>query len=257
MDNRRLNPERVVSVVGFCFLLVASITSLLLDGDRNSILEKLADTSILIPCVHFFCVAWCFIMLIKPSDVSFICILTIESVLTILTNYDQLGIFFFYSSIILILSKGFLNKSGKTGRLVVALSIVHVLALLGTYPHGWTKTVIAISSSAFSCVFYLWIYFILKAKLSCFIPNNVANNDVLNGKQPGSRIKLSDYSLTERQITFVLENVHNNLSYKDISDKYNVSVSLVKKVFSEVYKVFNVSKLEELRILLLQYQIEK
>ena len=97
----------------------------------------------------------------------------------------------------------------------------------------------------------------MKAKLSCFIPNNVANNDVLNGKQPGSRIKLSDYSLTERQITFVLENVHNNLSYKDISDKYNVSVSLVKKVFSEVYKVFNVSKLEELRILLLQYQIEK
>lgn len=257
MEKRRLNPERVVSVVGFCFLLTAAIISLILDGDRDSILEKVADTSILIPCVHFFCVTWCFVMLFKPSDISFICIVTIESVLTILTNYEQLGIFFFYSSLMLILSKGFTTKRRNNWGLVIFLSVLHVLALIGTYPHGWTKTILAFASSAFSFVFYLWVYYILKAKLSCFIPTNVTNNEVITNKQPGSKIKLSDYNLNERQATFVIENLHNNLSYKDISDKYNVSISLVKKVFSEVYKIFNVSKLEELRILLLQYQIEE
>lgn len=256
MEKRRLNPERVVSVVGFCFLLIAAIISLILDGDRNSILEKVADTSILIPCVHFFCVAWCFIMLFKPSDVSFIGIVTIESVLTILTNYDQLGIFFFYSSIMLIMCKGFTSRRGTPKLLIGILTFLHILALLGTYPHGWAKTVIAFSSSVFSCVFYIWVYYILKAKLSCFIPRNVSNNDVIIKKQPGSVINLEEYGLNERQKTFVIENLHNNLSYKDISEKYNVSVSLVKKVFSEVYKIFNVSKLEELRILLLQYQIK-
>lgn len=257
MEKHRLNPERVVSVVGFCFLLTAAIISLILDGDRNSILEKVADTSILIPCVHFFCVAWCFIMLFKPSDVSFISIVTIESVLTILTNYEQLGIFFFYSSLMLILCKGFTSKRGTPKVLISVLALLHIFALLGTYTHGWTKTIIAISSSLFSFVFYIWVYYILKAKLSCFIPSNVTQNNVLNNKQPGSKIKLSDYNLNERQCTFVIENLHNNLSYKDISEKYFVSVSLVKKVFSEVYKIFNVSKLEELRILLLQYQIEE
>mgnify|MGYP003328988784 CR=1 FL=1 len=39
----------------------------------------------------------------------------------------------------------------------------------------------------------------------------------------GDVIKLSDYNLNERQCTFVIENLHNNLSYKDISEKYNVS----------------------------------
>jgi len=257
MEKRRINPERVVSVVGFCFLLIAAIISLILDGDRESILEKVCDTSILIPCVHFFCVAWCLIMVFKPSDFSFICIVTIESVLTILTKYEQLGIFFFYTSLILIMSKDITGKNKTSWPLVIFLSTIHLISIVCIYPHGWDRVIISFCSSVFSFVFYLWVYYILKAKLSCFMPTNVTNNEVIINVQKGSVIKLTDYGLNNRQATWVLDNLHNNLSYKEISDKYNVSISLVKKVFSEVYKIFNVSKLEELRILLLQYQVEK
>ena len=79
----------------------------------------------------------------------------------------------------------------------------------------------------------------------------------MHNQKPGTAISLSDFKLSERQINFVLANLHRNLSYKEISEEYFVSVSTVKKEFAEVYKVFNVSKLEELRILLLQYQIEE
>ena len=111
-------------------------------------------------------------------------------------------------------------------------------------------------SSVFFFVFGCWIYSLLKAQFSCFMPKNVTENKVLSNLKPGQVLNLSDYNLTERQQTFVFENIHNSLSYKQLSEKYYVSISTVKKEFAEVYKIFCVDKLEELRILLLQYQIE-
>ncbi len=97
----------------------------------------------------------------------------------------------------------------------------------------------------------------LKAKLSCLFPQNVGENNTIIGKPAGSTISLSDYNLNDRQCTFVIENIHNKLSYKEISEKYFVSISTVKKIFAEVFKIFNVSNIEELRILLLQYQVKE
>lgn len=55
MSKNSINSERVVSAVGFLFLVVSSIASLLLNGDKDSIIEKFADTSVVIPCVHITC----------------------------------------------------------------------------------------------------------------------------------------------------------------------------------------------------------
>ena len=116
---------------------------------------------------------------------------------------------------------------------------------------------INLSYSIFCFAFYMWIYITLKAKLSCLFPQNVRENNTIIGKPAGSTISLTDYNLNERQRTFVIENIHNKLSYKEISEKYFVSVSTVKKIFAEVFKIFNVSNIEELRILLLQYQVKE
>ena len=45
MNRNRISSERVVAVVGLVFLLIAAITSVLYNGDSNSIIEKsnLAD----------------------------------------------------------------------------------------------------------------------------------------------------------------------------------------------------------------------
>ena len=253
-DNKIIN-ERVVSAIRFCFLVIATITSFLNDGDPNSILELICPSKIIIFVTHFLCSCYAFFLIFKPSDIGYVIIMMVESVLTMLTSYEQLGIFFFYASLILIICKDLAGK--KMGNIIPALIVIHVLSLIGTFTHGLKVTFLSIASSAYSFIFYLWIYKYLKAKLSCFWPKTVTQNEVLKDVKIGSILKLSDYELNERQITFVLENLYNNLSYKDLSSKYNVSVSTVKRTFTDICKVFKVNNLEELRFLLLQYQIIK
>ena len=255
MNRNRLNSERVVAVVGFVFLLIATILSIILNGDPDSIIEKIAPTAIVIPIIHSICLLLTIICIIKPSTQIMIVIFLIESELTILTDYEELGIFFFYAALILILCKDILSKKSK--RPVLIVFTMHVITLLLTYTHGLNNTFISIGYSFFCFAFYLWIYSNMKAKFSCLFPQNVRENNTIIGKPAGTVISLSDYNLNDRQITFVIENIHNKLSYKEISEKYFVSISTVKKIFAEVFKIFEVSNIEELRILLLQYQIKE
>ena len=112
-DNKIIN-ERVVSAIGFCFLVIATITSFLNDGDPNSILELICPSKIIIFVTHFLCSCYAFFLIFKPSDIGYVIIMMVESVLTMLTSYEQLGTFFFYASLILIICKDLAgNKMGK------------------------------------------------------------------------------------------------------------------------------------------------
>ncbi len=255
MNKNRNCSERVVAVVGLIFLLVAGIASVILDGDPESVIEKIAPTNIVIPVVHFLCVAIAIVFIFSKNLYLMISIFVIESQLTILTHYEQLGIFFFYAALILILCKDLYVKIPR--KRIIIMFIVHLITLVLSYPHGIQHMLINISYSAFCFAFYFWVYYTLKAKLSCLFPQNVRDNNTIIGKPAGSTIRLSEYGLNERQCTFVIENIHNKLSYKEISEKYFVSISTVKKIFAEVFKIFNVSNIEELRILLLQYQVKE
>jgi len=254
MNRNRISSERVVAVVGLVFLIVAAIVSLMLNGAPGSIIEKVAPTSIVIPTVHFICVGLALVFLITKNLYVMISIFAIESELTILTNYEELGIFFFYAALILILCKDLIKE--KPHKKIFWMFLVHLITLVLTYPHGFVYTIIDISYSVFCFAFYMWIYYSLKSKLSCLFPKNVRDNEAIKGKPAGSVIKLSDYNLNDRQKTFLLEHLRNKLSYKDLSEKYFVSLSTVKKIFADTFKIFNVSNIEELRLLLLQYQVE-
>ena len=255
MKKNRINSERVVAVIGLVFLIVAAIVSLMLNGAPKSIIEKIAPTKVVIPVVHFICVGLALVFLITQNIYVMISIFALESELTILTNYEELGIFFFYAALILILCKDLIKD--KPRKKIIWMFLVHLVTLVLTYTNGLVYMLVDISYSLFCFAFYMWIYYTLKAKLSCLFPQNVRENNTIIGKPAGSTISLSDYNLNERQRTFVIENIHNKLSYKEISEKYFVSISTVKKIFAEVFKIFNVSNIEELRILLLQYQVKE
>ena len=255
MSRNRISSERVVAVVGLVFLLVAAFVSLMFNGAPKSIINKIAPTSIVIPVVHFICVGLAIVLLITQKTYLMIAIFLIESELTILTNYEELGIFFFYAALILILCKDLIKD--KPRKKIIWMFVVHLLTLILTITNGIRYMLVDISYSIFCFAFYIWIYYTLKAKLSCLFPQNVRDNNTLKGKPAGSKISLSDYNLNERQRTFLLEHLHNKLSYKDLSEKYFVSLSTVKKIFADTFKIFNVSNIEELRLLLLQYQVEE
>ena len=256
MNINKINTERVVSIVGCMFLLCAGICSLFIGGHPKSIIEYFAPTAVVIPTVHFICCLASFITIFKSNYYYLTFILIIESNLTILTEYETLGIFFFYAALSLIIIKDIWEQKRKV--LIIVLKVIHFLSLIGSYPFGILQTIISIASSIFIFVFYLWIITLLRAQFSCYLPKNITDNQnkVLQNAKRGSIISLDDFGLTDRQKKFLIANLHNK-SYKEISYEFYVSVSLVKKEFSDIFKIFQVNNLNELRILLRQYQIEE
>ncbi|MCR4579893.1 MAG: hypothetical protein K5681_06055 [Treponema sp.] len=254
MKENSVKSERVVSIVGFVFLITAAVAGFTFNGDKTSFLEYIAPTKYIIPYTHVICAVLAFISIIFPSLFIMVAIFMIESVLTVMTHYDMLGIFFFYAAVILLLVKDIFTKDHK--HVIIVLFIIHYLSLLGTLSRGFVYAMVSYAYSIFCMVFYLWIYSILKRKFSCYIPSNITDNSKIPGIRKGDVLKLSDFELTETQIQFVLANIHENLSFKDISEKYFVSVSVVKHEFVKIYKIFSVDNLFELRLLLLQYQVK-
>lgn len=252
MKKKWLTIERVVSIVAFVFLSVSFACSLVLNGDPQSIIPR---TDIVIPVVHALCAVASLVAFFIPLFSIQFLIMQIESILTILTNYEQLGVFLFYGSIFLLICKDYTSKYTRP-KICVAFSL-HVLAIAGYVTHGVPYLFLTIFTSAFYMAFFIWIYYVLKIKFSCFIPAKISSSSVLANKIPGSEISLSEYGLTERQINFVMDYLNESASYKTLSEKYFVSISTVKKDFSQIFQIFNVTKLEDLYILLLKYQIKK
>lgn len=250
MKTRWITTERVVAITASVFLTVALIVSILLNGDPECVIPH---TEIIIPCVHAVCVLLAITCIFWPNFYLQFLILQIESVLTIITALPFLGVFLFYGSVFLYMCQQYTIK-----RIIHNLSIylgIHITAILLTYPHGWLGTILTLFCSIFYASFFVWIYVILKTKFSCFSPTKVAYHSTISNKIPGTTIKLKDFKLNERQRTFIVENLHNQLSYKALSEKYNVSISTVKKEFSYIFDVFGVTKQEELHLLLLQFNV--
>lgn len=252
--------ERVIAAAGSVFVFVSFLASVLLDGDPESILELIPlrfndhpFTSILLPVVHGITFLFGISCLIKPGMKRLYVVLLIESGITIITGYEQLGIFFFYASLILIIIDGQFSK--KSFRTVRFLIVYHIVSIFLMYTHGWPKTFVALFTSVFYGTFFTCIYKYLKSEF-CIIPANVSDNDLFRITK-GNNLSLSAKGLSERQINLVYDYLNENLSYKDLSEKYFISISTVKKEFTSIFHVFKVDNINELKMLLLQFQISK
>ena len=80
---------------------------------------------------------------------------------------------------------------------------------------------------------------------------------VLSNVRKGDVISLTEYGLTGRQISLVIDYIYKQSSYKELSQQYGIGISTVKREFTIVFKIFGVSKIDELKMLLLQYQIKE
>ena len=250
MKNIRINPERVCAIFSSMFLLVAFLASL----ELNLKVETFIPSQSFVTVTHAVSLILAIFVIFKQSLFIEVLIMLVESVLTIMTGYMHLGIFLFYGIIILMFVKGKFRRRALWE--ILPLVIIHLAALFSCFIRSWIFVIMGLASSLFYAAFLYWIYDILKAKLSCFLPSSTKNNSVIK-ENPGEALHLSDYNLSDRQMNFVLDNLHENCSYKELSEKYFVSLSTVKKDFSELFRIFDVGKLEELHLLLLQYQVTR
>lgn len=246
----RFNPGRVFAIFSAVFLFVAFITSLHFDLR----VETFIPSQKVVIVTHGISFLLSLIVIFKPVLFIQVFVLMCESILTIMTGYQTLGVFLFYAIVILMLVNG--KFRFRPVLEMLPLVSLHIISLLLTYKQGFFFVLMGFSNSLFYAAFFYWIFDILRAKLSCFLPAETKNNSIIKEKH-GEQLHLSDYNLSDRQMNFILDNIHKNSSYKELSETYFVSISTVKKEFTEVYKIFNVKKLEDLRLLLLQYQVSK
>lgn len=253
---KRILFQKVIVITSLLMLLVIESFTIykyfFLNIPSNSLIPQ--GKSVL-PIVHFVCIILSIYLLFKDNLKIQVLVLQIESIISLLTNFEIFGIFLFHSSVFFLYINYF--NSSKLNKYAVYLFIFHFIMVLHTHSRGIDLMIVYFFISLF--MYFVFYYFteLLKEKYSCFVPKAIKTNSNISDLKPGSVLKLSSLNLTQRQIDFIYDFVINNMSHKQLSEKYYVSISTVKKEFSDLYKVFGVTKLEEFHILLLQYIIEK
>lgn len=254
MKRNKLSIYKQLVIFGLIYILLDFFLTIhmMLQGDLTLPIPYL---NIIYPITHFSCFILGIIILIKENKYVLFLILQLESFVALTSDYALIGIFLFHTSIFILYVDYYDSK--KVNRVIQFCFLIHALVLTYNFIINWEKSILYLLSSILTYFIFKYIIDLLRNKYSCFIPTTVTKQSKLSNIKPGSKIKLSDLGLNERQCNLIFDYVINNLSYNDLTEKYYVSLSTVKKEFADSYKILGVNKLEELHILLLQYQIEK
>lgn len=239
----------IMIIITFILLLLASILSFITPAETKSLIPY---PHIIIPIINITTTIFAFILILFPKKRFFeYSILTLQCFFTTWTNYETLGTILF----IILLSFLFINGFFKSHIYLkfFFLIIFWLITLIGVFPFGLHRTILAYVSTIFFVSVCIYLYEFLKDDLASFFP--AVNVICSKFPSPGSQINLLDYGLTERQIELIKEILYGNTSYQVMADKFITSISTIKGEMSKVYKLLEVDNREELRILLLQYKI--
>ena len=154
--------------------------------------------------------------------------------------------------ILLFCNKFFVTNARKK---ISIISICWLLTMTSLIPLDISRFLLALLLTAFFAGFYAYIYTKLEDNLHLFVPIKPIFNQTIKLPEVGSKIILSDFDLTKRQINFLKDCMYTKLSYKEIADKYMVSISTVKKDMTDIFSIFGVQNKNELTLLLSQYKL--
>lgn len=244
-------PSKLFNFFGFIVLLVASILSFILDPCPITIIPF---PKVTIPILNSLCALFClYLLLFKPTFYIGQCIvLIVQSVATTLTGYEILGTFLFFAAALILFCEGFFKTNLKE-KIYIIVSFWFITTL-GIIPFGWDRFILALAVFLFFCGFYIFLYSKLKDLLSTLLPQNIVTSSV-DLPPKGSHLKLSEFSLNERQINILKNYMETKDSYSKLAYNICVSVSTVKREMADVLKIFGVRNINDLYILFLQYEI--
>lgn len=252
MKNVR-NSNRIMLLCAFIVLVTASILSIFLQPTENT---ALPFPHITVPLANISCAILCLVLIFLKKEhyklEVFLCF--IQSFFTTITGYETIGAFL-YSALIIIL---FINKFFVTHFYpkVFILLIIWILITLSLISISLERFILELSVSVFFCSFYLFIFDKLKSQLSVFLPATQDSISRVEMPPPGSKISLQDYDLSERQVLLLKEYLISQKSYGQLSNKFNINLSTIKRDMSIAFEKFGVKDIKSLHILLLQYEIE-
>lgn len=143
-------------------------------------------------------------------------------------------------------------------------TILKIICCLGILLLSFTPILFKNLHTYFMAVFFLlfiaftslYIYLTTKQnlfELFPFLANKITNKQM---PEPGSKLNLQDFELTDRQVNILKVYINNPTNYKNIAEMFYLSKSLVKKEMVNICNCFGVQTIEVLSLLLQQYEID-
>jgi DNA-binding CsgD family transcriptional regulator len=256
MKKKGINPFRVLAVCGCIAAGIGVVLNLLCGADFTK--SVIPYTAILSPWINGLTVLIGILLICKPQWFSLLyTILFVQSLYAVFTGFDTVGIFLYAFLNLLLFCNGFFKIRFKL-KLTLSLGI-WFLALLSLITFSWDRVFFGAAISLFVFGATLCIYHLLMDKLSYLLPDVdiCRTTAVCTLPEPGSTLCLQDLGLTERQQGCIKACLKGSESYKDIGERYFVSESAIKKEMSDLFRFFGVKNREMLRLLLMQYKIDR
>ena len=232
------NPYRIMYGFGIIALCVALIMNITTTIPFVSFIPRVKWLEI---AVNGFCLILSYILFF------------LEGGMTTHIGFIGIGTLLFITGIIFCFINGdfILNRKRK----LIILGIYWIIIVCGLYlSFGLKLFLFEIAVSFFYFALFACVYDRLSEKLSyLLLPTEVVAAKI-ELPPKGSSLKLSRYDLSERQQAFIIGSIKEGEIYEVLAERYNVSVSVVKKDMAAACKLFGVTNREALRILLLQYK---
>ncbi len=243
-------PHRIFATTLFFILITMFIASIKITIPT---VTWFPNPQVLIPIMTLICIIACIFLIIKPETKQIeIGILLSQSLITMWTGYETLGMFFYFSMIVILFGYGFFRKLFY--RKTIILSFIWFIFILGIIPFGITRFLTVLLTFLFVITFNYAVYSHFKTLLAPLLPEQSLKAKI---KLPsiGNKIYLTECGLSERQKLLLLDFINNNLTYKELADKYCISISTVKTDMAYILRIFGISNNNDLRIMLSQYKL--
>ena len=244
--------EKIMLISAFSVLLTATILSIINDNDIPTVIPF--HTTV-VPIINGMSALLCLILLFIKENYRLQClILFVQGICTALTGYEVLGAFLYSAMFVLLFANKFFTTNAK--KKIFIFVLIWILTVLSLIPFGIQRFILELVISFFFAGFYAYVYKKMEHTLSVFVPAK-DNLEILNNlPERGSKIHLEEFGLSERQINLVKDYLINKTGYKELGQKYFMSTSTVKKDMNDVFKKFDVKNINELYLLLIQFEVE-
>ena len=242
--------HRLFEIVSFIILSLAFVLSLILEADS---LTWIPFAKVSVPVANGLCALACIPLMFKPGIYRLECgILLVQSFFTCWTGYETLGVFLYSAMIITLFSNGFFQK--YMHRRLVLLIVGWIVCLFGVIPYGLARCLLVYATFLFMLAFNYAFYLKFKETFSPLV--QIQSVDALiKLPEAGETINIAECGFTERQLQILEAFLNENATYKELSDRFYISVSTVKKEMAYILHQFGISTSEELRKVFALYNV--
>lgn len=256
--NKNINPIRLISLGAIVILLVGSLCSLFFEDSAIAV-SYFPNPTIFIPIVNITTLLFSVVLFVFPKlELLKYFIIIPQIITTTMTGHETLGVFLFLILIFMINFEEFFSTNKK--KILIGLSIIIFLILLpSVIPYGIVRFCMAFAETIFFLIIFYSGFIFFNQKFNTLLPIINAKLYFANEIQlpaVGESVNLQKIGLSNREALFLKLYVKENLSYGQIAQKTNTSLSIVKRDMSNCLTIFGCKNSATLKVILSNFILE-